>query len=113
MATQHTPGPWKFEPHGAYASDFLGEDWPLGYISQASPPVPIFALGPILEYPTDQLLANGRLIAAAPDLLDALVEAEKHFGPFADITINGEHDADDVRVVAQIRAALAKIGTPA
>lgn len=38
---------------------------------------------------------------------NALVEAEKHFGPFADITINGKHDPDDVRVVSIIRAALA------
>lgn len=36
----------------------------------------------------------------------ALIEAEKHFGPFADITINGEHDPDDVRVVSIIRNAL-------
>lgn len=48
------------------------------------------------------------LSAVAPDLLEALEEAEKHFGPFADITINGKHDEEDVRVVSLIRAVIAK-----
>lgn len=52
--------------------------------------------------------ATARLIAAAPTMLEALIAAEQHFGPFADITINGKHDADDVRVVALIRNAIAK-----
>ncbi len=51
---------------------------------------------------------NAHKIAAAPDLYEALDEAEKHFGPFAEITINGHHDSDDVRVVGLIRAAIAK-----
>ena len=54
--------------------------------------------------------ASKRLRAerAATDMFEALVAAEKHFGPFAEITVNGQHDPDDVRVVATIRAALAK-----
>jgi hypothetical protein len=45
---------------------------------------------------------------AADDLLAALDAADAHFGPFAEITINGAHDPDDVRVVALIRAAIAR-----
>ena len=56
----------------------------------------------------DAILGNVAMVAAAPDMLAALVEAEKHFGPFSEITINGEHDPDDVRVVAAIRASIAK-----
>lgn len=43
-------------------------------------------------------------------LVEALEAAERHFGPFADITINGQHDPEDVRVVALMGAALAKQG---
>lgn len=56
----------------------------------------------------EEALATARLFAAAEAMQGALTAAETHFGPFADITINGEHDPDDVRVVALIRAALAK-----
>lgn len=44
----------------------------------------------------------------APEMLKALQAAEAHFGPFADITINGQHDPDDLRVLALIRAVIAK-----
>ena len=68
----HTPGPWIFEPHNAFGTTFLGEQWPFGYISTAHPPVPIFGMDPVLEYSVGELEANARLIAAAPDLLAAL-----------------------------------------
>lgn len=42
------------------------------------------------------------------ELLEALVEVEKHFGPFAEITINGQHDPEDVHIVALVRAVIAK-----
>lgn len=54
-----------------------------------------------------QRFAN-RVRDAAPEIMEALEAAEKHFGPFADITINGQHDPEDVRVVALIRAAISK-----
>ena len=51
---------------------------------------------------------EAKLISAAPEMLEALHEANAHFGPFADITVNGAHDPQDVRVVSAIRAAIAK-----
>jgi len=54
--------------------------------------------------------ANARLIAAAPEMAEALREVDQHFGPFAEITINGAHDAEDVRVINLVRTLLAKIG---
>ena len=43
------------------------------------------------------------------ELVEALEAADKHFGLFAGVTINGKHDPDDVRVIAMIRATLAKV----
>jgi hypothetical protein len=42
-------------------------------------------------------------------VVEALEEVEKHFGPFSEITINGQHDPDDVRVIGLVRAALAAL----
>jgi hypothetical protein len=58
MKAQHTPGPWEIEPH-----DLADKD---------------FRVGPaIIDYDDvdhQQADANAFLIAAAPDLLDALKE---------------------------------------
>jgi hypothetical protein len=70
MNTKHTPGPWSFEPafkigehwaagaaHGVTAND--NKDKWRGYVTN------VLANSPNAE-------ANARLIAAAPDMLDAL-----------------------------------------
>lgn len=60
---KHTPGPWQIE--GRYEGD-LGSL----YLSTMHP-MPIFELQPLVGS-RDVHLANARLIAAAPDLLEAL-----------------------------------------
>lgn len=65
----HTPGPWIFEPHNGY-SDEAGR-YPFGYIS-TSHPSPIFELRTPLVWPERELEANVHLMAAAPDLAEAL-----------------------------------------
>jgi hypothetical protein len=62
---QHTPGPWfQFDEGGTtYASVVWGPEGPgYGAVAYCSP----------YSSPTDKDIANARLIAAAPDLLDAL-----------------------------------------
>jgi hypothetical protein len=67
-----TQGTWIFEPHNGYGGeDPDGEPWPFGYVS-TNKHTPIFELSPILDFKFDELLANARLIAAAPDLYAAL-----------------------------------------
>lgn len=102
----HTPGPWCFEPHNAFGTTFLGEQWPFGYISQSSPPVPIFGLDPVLEYPVAELEANVRLMATAPELADAGIEI---LGAFAEgVVWNDEQRA----AYEKLAAALEKAGIP-
>jgi hypothetical protein len=65
---KHTPGPWFLEGHWDVKSKFdLG-----GWVS-SNPPAgcPIFQLEPSVGT-AEEIVANARLIAAAPDLLDAL-----------------------------------------
>ena len=55
MTKQHTPGPWTYE---AEETGFAGAI--------------VAKTGWICDFDTDPSLANARLIAAAPDLLEAL-----------------------------------------
>lgn len=72
MSKGHTPGPWR--KCGGYTADYIAVSSNDGYIvygmadhdSQTELGKPIEAP----DYPTQQ--ANARLIAAAPDLLNAL-----------------------------------------
>ena len=68
--TAHTPGPWR-----AGASTFYpGLDGPLTMRVYTDHPPTEF------EVTGDNIAANARLIAAAPDLLEALVKIEPHLG---------------------------------
>ena len=62
MAEQHTPGPW-------IADDGFVYDTALRRIADAAPWTPMHA-----ERTTETVLANSRLIAAAPELLGALID---------------------------------------
>lgn len=77
--TKHTPGPWAFKPHEM--GTFVRCE--KGYIIS----------GPVNERPGHE--ANARLIAAAPELLEALKVAEQFMAIASDwnideAEINGE-----------------------
>ena len=62
----HTPGPWKASetyPAGDWCVHAQGIPWQLAYLHASSQ----------VEWPLE---ANARLIAAAPDLLEALEDAD-------------------------------------
>ena len=97
----HTPGPWKvdspprtvtFEPAFAVNGDY-------------GPPL-AFVLGSD-DHP--EVRANARLIAAAPDLLEALEAALPwiDLARGSDLNTDASHEAID-RIEAQARAAIAK-----
>ena len=75
--TQHTPGPWQFNDSDACI-------WPGMFASRRAPVATVFTaaqpegeLSQESDYFTDEEAANARLIAAAPDLLEA---AERMIG---------------------------------
>ena len=78
--TQYTPGPWTYE---AEETGFAGAI--------------VATTGWICDFDTDPSLANARLIAAAPDLLEALQ------------AVIAEHeDGYGLKCVEQVKAAIAK-----
>lgn len=63
----HTPGPWSSEPGNAITADFGGVGVAI------LEPIDDFWCGDCSRYPTpEEMAANARLIAAAPELLAAL-----------------------------------------
>jgi hypothetical protein len=77
METKHTPGPWKTEPNHDNIIEQNKEgrtnirsanDWNIARVWEGSTDS---------EFTQEQSYANARLIASAPTMLNALIEAEK------------------------------------
>jgi len=93
-AVKHTPGPWHVE--GMYVC-------PVGYQSN-----PICGVSRYLGQPDENISANARLIAAAPDMLEALKEALE-LAKLAESLTGCRGDDDYVwGVQEKISAAIAK-----
>jgi hypothetical protein len=124
MSGAHTEGPWlvamRRDDAGttvysvwlhdktlvAVAND--GSYWPKGY--EATVDADGYTLPDDEMDCTPSKVANARLIAAAPDLLDALESLEKWFDTDAEIlaAMSEADRADNARQLAKIRAAIAK-----
>ena len=90
MTTQHTPGPW-------FANDSLQLFAETGqHIASLDSSTEGFEGG--------TLYANARLIAAAPDLLAALIAFDDAFSHYCE----GDPDSDEVSALYQAREAIAK-----
>ena len=71
IEAKHTPGPWTHEGHGDITGTENGRKYDVACV--------------YLRIPAGRQEANARLIAAAPDLLDALVQFVGEFeGCYAD-----------------------------
>lgn len=69
MKTQHTPGPWFFDQHGHVYGTLNGQQ------------IEGVPGGKTISHPhvcTPRCIANARLIAAAPELLEALADCVAH-----------------------------------
>jgi hypothetical protein len=94
MKTQHTPGPWKFGSKtdgDLYKRNIAGVD---GYHVAA-----------VSSRDDHEVDANARLIAAAPDLLEALQDL---FDADMEHVLMGDGKDDQIEAIAKARAAIAK-----
>ena len=83
MRTQHTPGPWqlqdqRLEWHGK------SSDWHYGLRIAAQDNCHLAQVGHMDASYKDQAESNARLMAAAPELLQALVEVLEEFDRYED-----------------------------
>ena len=126
MNTQHTPGPWRFVADGPMDEncDITKVDVPPTYCGpgyynnpgiESSDGVQVVGCGEYLVFGPrnnkEERAANVRLIAAAPDLLAALVKAETWVATYIRVEKLGE-GGPCVNDLAEIRAAIAKATTP-
>ncbi|HEL2957133.1 TPA: hypothetical protein UL931_000330 [Stenotrophomonas maltophilia] len=105
MSSKHTPGPWKVFPEEAHRDYVRVRGTALGRrFKIANVPTPIHE--GVTERDVEETRANARLIAAAPELLAALIKADQMF---RDIGFVAEADrARPGSLGAEIRAAIAK-----
>ena len=95
MNTKHTPGPWTVET-GSF------------YVSIRAPSRMVGDTRVIGGKPDDENLANARLIAAAPDLLEALGDAAAMLEVYATGKTNSATHGQAVSAIRDALAALAK-----
>jgi hypothetical protein len=93
--SEHTPGPWYVESGAVWAEAKDGSN------------LKIASVHPVLNYVSmGGRNANARLIAAAPDLLDALKRAEGHLAD--EIHNRHIHPIGHCPVLDWVRAAIAE-----
>lgn len=100
VETKHTPGPWKWATIGDYAYVIGKPEWPCRS-NGINGEWEVAQVDDLIGEHDAEVKANARLIAAAPELLDAAREAL-----FYITDIDNAH-----RSVKLLRAAIAKAST--
>lgn len=84
MVTEHTPGPWEYVPSTANHGPYVSNGWGAGDICDCytmSKPSELAVCNGGTSQPIpfqhEEADANARLIAAAPEMLDALEQAQE------------------------------------
>lgn len=113
MAREHMPGPWTHHVRDV-SRDGRGTG---GYVIRAPDgkcaPWNVAATVSSCGHP-DREAANARLIAAAPELLEALNDTEAHLAQYvAEFAASaGEPPQRSSALLAKVRAAIAKASSP-
>lgn len=101
QSTAHTPGPWILETHGC---ERRADYW---HITGANGQF-ICHFHQMVAQAMPSTLANARLIAAAPELLEALTEMTERYAELVNCGDCGNWDPEEETEVIAARAALAK-----
>ena len=101
MGTKHTPGPWHTDTGGA-GCEFVIENQNQGYGAYTIAEIPEYLES---DYTRETIAANAQLIAAAPELLEAL---ELFVEDFTERNEPSTWMPGERAVVEQSRKAIAK-----
>lgn len=102
----HTPGPWEID-HDSTGLIVMAENRPVCIHSQQYRDSPLYSEEQAEEVPCDdEVLANGLLIVAAPDLLAALQACADYLDCIPESAAGGDDEA--LRLCKQARAAIAR-----
>ena len=88
--SKYTPGPWRYDPHDTLNPDRAGGivvDLPDDYAEQCGVPHATMVIAEVCVAQDDVARADGDLIAAAPDLYEALRYALRFMPPSADTSV--------------------------
>lgn len=107
MSTKHTPGPWTVTESSDWtgmSGVSLGIDDAAGQDGERD-----YHLATVVHGDPDELAANARLIASAPELMQALQEAENALDDYVERLekLGGQMNYGR-KVLMQARAAIAK-----
>ena len=100
MSTKHTPGPWTADKlqdrdtFNIFANGFVSAMCQVSRMENST-----------RSTSGNETAANARLIAAAPDLLEALQDL---FGADMEHVLMGDGKDDQIEAIAKARAAIAK-----
>ena len=110
MGTKHTPGPWRIDVNGSeeWSVDYDGPSSTYMTICGARPQPVCFAVEPSAYGNDEEVEANARLIAAAPDLLDACLWLKV----YAEVQVRRHPDAPDTPKWQSMLDAIAKATQP-
>ncbi|MBB5770839.1 hypothetical protein HNP47_000808 [Brevundimonas vesicularis] len=104
----HTPGPWRIDVNGS-------EDWSVDYdgpsstymtICGARPQPVCFAVEPSAYGNDEEVEANARLIAAAPDLLAVAIKSHQPYVGLDEEDIRCLYGADEADLTMALRDAI-------
>ena len=108
---KHTPGPWRIDVNGSdkWSVDYEGPSSTYMTICARGRRAPIgFAVEPSAWGNDEEIEANARLIAAAPDLLAVAIKSHEPYVGLDEEDIRCLYGADEADLAMALRDAIAR-----
>ena len=108
---KHTPGPWRIDVNGSenWTVDYEGPSSTFMTICASGRREPVgFAVEPTAWGNDDEIEANARLIAAAPDLLAVAIKSHEPYEGLSEDDIRSLYGPEEAELALSLRDAIAR-----